>query len=129
MIDQFFGVNIRSRAVLAMLTDFLEFRTDLRIKTFAWYNGRENWCGIEVQKNSFTGNVLYLVFGEHRNSDDLTYQHMFKTRAFVNPPNVSDFPEVSYQARRYFPGSDYNKIVRSIEDLINNHYGVKFDTF
>lgn len=87
-------------------------------ESFAIYNGRERWIGLEVpRKDGYT----YIIFGEHRNSDDLCVQSWVKDHMYFNPPTVADIPDESYTQRVRFDYMAVGSAIKEIRRILQAH--------
>jgi hypothetical protein len=107
-------IDCQARAILNALTD-TEF-PNVYIETFAFYNGRERWVGLKVQRKLGQASLI-VIFGENRNSDAIALQH-WVMRPSINPPTVADMPEESYKNRQFFSYLDLSGPVKEIRKLI-----------
>lgn len=58
------------------------------LKTFAIYNGRERWIGIEV--SGFI-KKLFIIFGEHRSSCSIVVESHISQGISINPPTIAEW--------------------------------------
>lgn len=115
--DRHFGIDSQARAFLELLATYdFTVGTGIHFNTFAFYNGRERWAGLEVY--SYHNGSLFLVFGEDRNSDSFCLQ-MWEGKSQVNPPTLKDMPEEAYQDRRAFKPFDYSAAFDLVTGAIN----------
>ena len=99
------GLSLKSQALAvmhhlaAMEPDFAPYEDgyyQCRISSFAFYNGRERGCGVEIRTpraNSLDS--LFIVWSEHRSSDCIVIYH-WVGMSQINPPTVDDIPEESW---------------------------------
>lgn len=114
-------IDMQARSVLNILQS-MNFEVDDHRAygdTFVLYNGRERWGGMMFSTDFLSPN-LFIIFGEHRNSDQLCVQHWTGERN-LNPPTLKDIPEDSYAEREFFQFMNLESVVKRIQKLINDH--------
>ena len=86
---------------------------------FSFYNCRENsrvYCFGEV--DSTKGNkCIFIEFGEVRNSDSI-YVDIWEDSRGMNPPTISNKPEIAYKNRDYFGFDEFEKAVDFIKSSV-----------
>jgi hypothetical protein len=126
--DMRMGVKGTALAILALLADrepafadFEEGRYDVDIETHASYNGREQGICLTLRKG-WSGALLHVVFGEHRNSDDIFVDFWVTCRPFMNGPTLNDKPEEAYTRRHYIGGLMLGDAANYIYGLMEEFY-------
>jgi hypothetical protein len=122
--DLTLGINPVASHILAVLNAGWpsEMEGVFRVETSAWYNGRERGICLTVTPKE-RRDVLYITFGECRNSDQI-FVDRWTSGALFNPPTVHDHPEerdLAYMNRFYFPQTALLSSVKSIMDTIIAH--------
>jgi hypothetical protein len=122
-----FGIHTRAYAIAYLLRDMWVDRTvDAVVYSggfFPWYNGRE--CCLSFQLTHYPSHqVLCVVFGEHRSSDDLFVDTWIHDTLAMNPLTVADMSETTYSARHMF--RDVNEVAKHVThlvtDFLDNHH-------
>lgn len=86
----------------------------------AFYNGRERGCVLSIHRTH--SRPLVIVFGEHRNSDNIFIDAWTQPHLSINPPTVADFPDEAYRKRVYLRCGQYAQAVKRIVSIIENWY-------
>jgi hypothetical protein len=103
MIDFKFNVHPIAYAVANVVNIHLSedcVRYPYELKTYPFYNGREKGILLTFGK-LIDRQMLCIVFGEHRNSDNIFVDSWIMNRS-INPPTVNDFSEEAYKERKFF---------------------------
>lgn len=109
-----------SYTVLACLENILDNKhyngeKEIDIKSFAFYNGRERSIGLEIRLGFLDKNPRIVIFGEHRNSDDI-FVDTWQGKDYYNYPTINDMPDSAYDARKYFKWDEPYKVAQYIYD-------------
>jgi len=112
------GIHPTATAILNLLLlngTVQELIEKFLIQSSAWYNGREKCVCIFTKYFNPTKHNIFIVFGEHRNSDDIFVDHWFG-ESTLNPPQSKDLPETAYKERKFF--KTINEATNYITELL-----------
>lgn len=134
--NQNLKINAAARSVLIYLSegtyiDFysLERNTGiLHIDTFAFYNGRERGIGLEIVKTREEIKTLYIVFAEHKRSDEIFVEKWEQGGyADMNPPawDAVGRTDKVYEERKCFSPDQVHEVCNYIKTLVHEFAGLK----
>jgi len=111
--DLSFGLNKQVLTILTLLshTDIEVDDDEIDFDTYPWYNGRERAVCIKIQR-FLSNRILLVVFGEHRNSDDIFVDiwEVSKLRN-SNCPTIDDFTDEAFKNRKFFECWDFKSAI------------------
>lgn len=124
--DPSFGINAQALAILQLLAgedptfaDYEENRYLVTIKTFPWYNGRENGVALTVQ--AYSPSCLVITFGENRASDQVFVEYWVEPCEPFNQPTPTN-RHTRHTERITFPAKNYGEVVSFITDVMSRYY-------
>lgn len=115
------GLSRPARIIMAKLGKIPLEKKNLDVSSFAFYNCREICAGLWVRNSDFSNTrYLFILFGEHRSSEDIILDHWESTVPRLNPPTVADFTDAAYDNREYFEPDDIDGAIQAILKLMND---------
>jgi len=128
-IDFKFGIKPRSWRIAHLLeesalvtlkeSDFYK-KIEYEISTYPFYNGRESSICLVICPSFLNKEALFVVFGEHRNSDDTFVDIWEGTKPPYNGPKLEDFTDEAYENRKTFSYKDDYEVDKYIYWAIKN---------
>jgi hypothetical protein len=114
-VDLTFSVHPVALAVAHLVNTWeVSEETAAKMRTSAWYNGRERGICVEIEG-------LFVVWGECRASTKIfvdTWVQEPRSGFGMNPPTWCDQPKASYEERKYFGPGQLRKAARHIAVLL-----------
>jgi hypothetical protein len=106
LTDVTFGLSSQALAIGHYLAGYdLDIDDGIMIKTFPFYNGREKCVGISLWRIR-GGEVLVVVFGENRNSDNIVVYSWVENKPMMNPPTIDNMPDQAWEDKAMFDCGD-----------------------
>lgn len=136
VFDPKFGINDQALEVAKRLNKLPLINPLVEMRTFQFFNGREKGICIAVspdynnepcadyksEKNNTSG-ILYIKFGENRNSDSIFIEHIISNKLYYNQPTqvCGIFTEDSYYGRPHYGYGKYDDAAKYIIELIQKY--------
>ena len=96
-----------------------ENKHKFKFLTFPFYNGREKGICLIVSDKFTDSDGTFIVFGEHRNSDNIFIDVWKKNLPYNCPTTEKDFTDEAYESRKFFDRDKVHDAARFIESIIN----------